>query len=77
MLCLNQVHSRGLKFGIYGSVGNKTCKGYPGNKYHMARDAATYAEWGVDMLKFDCCNPGPNFVTGKAIFDIESTGSYI
>lgn len=43
----------------------------------MARDAATYAEWGVDMLKFDCCNPGPNFVTGKAIFDIESTGSYI
>ncbi|XP_071126809.1 alpha-N-acetylgalactosaminidase-like [Mytilus edulis] len=61
---IDYVHSRGLKFGIYGSVGNKTCKGYPGNKYHMARDAATYAEWGVDMLKFDCCNPGPNFVTG-------------
>ncbi|XP_052076326.1 alpha-N-acetylgalactosaminidase-like isoform X2 [Mytilus californianus] len=69
---IDYVHSKGLKFGIYGSVGNKTCKGYPGNKYHMERDAATYAEWGVDMLKLDCCNPGPNFVTG-----FEQMGLYL
>jgi alpha-galactosidase len=50
------VHSKGLKFGIYGCAGNKTCGGYPGNRGHEYQDALTYASWGVDYLKYDWCN---------------------
>ena len=42
---------RGLKFGIYGDIGTKTCGGYPGMQDHLQRDAQTYADWGVDYLK--------------------------
>ncbi|XP_045204379.2 alpha-N-acetylgalactosaminidase-like [Mercenaria mercenaria] len=50
------VHSKGLKFGIYGDFGSKTCAGYPGSEYHMKLDAQTFADWEVDLLKFDGCN---------------------
>ena len=29
--------------------------GYPGSEGHEEQDAKTFAEWGVDMLKFDGC----------------------
>jgi len=50
------VHSKGLEFGIYSDAGTKTCAGRPGSKDHEAQDAKTYAEWGVDYLKYDWCN---------------------
>lgn len=50
------IHSKGLKFGIYNCAGNKTCAGYPGSRGHEFIDAATYASWGVDYLKYDWCN---------------------
>jgi alpha-galactosidase len=50
------VHSKGLKFGIYSDAGAKTCEGRPGTKGREGIDARTYAEWGVDYLKFDWCN---------------------
>lgn len=49
------MHSRGLKLGIYGDIGEKTCGGYPGTSGHIEIDAQTYAEWGIDMLKVDGC----------------------
>ena len=49
------VHSRGLKFGIYSSPGPKTCAGFEGSYGHEEQDAATYAAWGVDFLKYDLC----------------------
>ncbi|XP_071786708.1 alpha-N-acetylgalactosaminidase-like isoform X5 [Asterias amurensis] len=49
------VHSRGLKFGIYGDYGTKTCGGYPGSLNHLELDAQTFASWGVDSLKLDGC----------------------
>ncbi|XP_032628029.1 alpha-galactosidase A isoform X2 [Chelonoidis abingdonii] len=52
------VHSKGLKLGIYGDVGNKTCAGFPGSYGHYDLDAQTFADWGVDLLKFDGCNYG-------------------
>ncbi|KAM5127987.1 alpha-galactosidase A [Callospermophilus lateralis] len=52
----NYVHSKGLKLGIYADVGNKTCAGYPGSFGHYDIDAQTFAEWGVDLLKFDGCH---------------------
>jgi len=50
------VHSRGLKLGIYSSPGPLTCGGYTGSFGHAAKDAATYAEWGIDYLKYDWCS---------------------
>ncbi len=52
------MHVRGLKLGVYNDVGTMTCAGYPGCQGHMTRDAQTFADWGVDMLKFDGCNAG-------------------
>lgn len=50
------VHARGLKFGIYSSPGPKTCEGFEASWQHEARDAATFAAWGVDFLKYDWCS---------------------
>ena len=50
------IHSKGLKFGIYSSPGPKTCGGYEGSYGHEQQDASTYAEWGVDYLKYDLCS---------------------
>jgi len=52
------VHSKGLKIGIYSSPGPKTCAGYAGSYGHEEQDAKTYAEWGMDYLKYDLCSFG-------------------
>ncbi|CAI9607358.1 unnamed protein product [Staurois parvus] len=52
------MHDRGLLFGIYQDVGNKTCAGFPGSRDFYELDAQTFADWGVDLLKFDGCNYG-------------------
>ncbi|XP_057661411.1 alpha-N-acetylgalactosaminidase-like isoform X2 [Diorhabda carinulata] len=49
------IHSKGLKFGIYADYGIFTCAGYPGSLNHLEIDANTFADWGVDYLKFDGC----------------------
>lgn len=50
------IHSIGLKFGIYSCAGDKTCGERPGSRGHEYQDAITYAQWGVDYLKYDWCN---------------------
>ncbi|OQR70683.1 alpha-N-acetylgalactosaminidase isoform 1 [Tropilaelaps mercedesae] len=57
------MHERGLKLGIYGDAGTKTCCGYPGSMGHFELDAHTFAEWGVDMLKLDGCYIDPALMT--------------
>ena len=52
------IHSRGFKYGIYSSPGLKTCGGYAGSYGHEQEDAETYANWGVDFLKYDWCSAG-------------------
>src|SRR5450756_1840522 len=49
------VHSLGLKLGIYEDAGTATCAGYPGSLGHELVDAQTFADWGVDYLKYDNC----------------------
>ncbi|CAN1221874.1 unnamed protein product [Linum grandiflorum] len=50
------VHSKGLKLGIYSDAGFRTCsKKMPGSLHHEEQDARTFAEWGVDYLKYDNC----------------------
>ncbi|EMD29736.1 NPCBM/NEW2 domain-containing protein [Amycolatopsis azurea] len=51
------VHGKGLKLGIYTSAGTETCaRTMPGSLDHEEVDARTFAEWGVDYLKYDNCN---------------------
>ena len=50
------VHAKGLRFGLYSDAGTATCQKRPGSKDHESIDAKTYAEWGVDYLKYDWCN---------------------
>jgi len=52
------VHSKGMKLGIYSSPGPKTCGGYEGSYGHEEQDARTYAQWGIDYLKYDWCSAG-------------------
>jgi len=55
------IHSLGLKFGLYSCAGSRTCQGRPGSRGYQFQDARTYAEWGVDYLKYDwCSNEGQN-----------------
>uniref|UniRef100_A0A131YC88 Alpha-galactosidase n=1 Tax=Rhipicephalus appendiculatus TaxID=34631 RepID=A0A131YC88_RHIAP len=49
------MHARGLKLGIYGNVGTKTCAGYAGSLGNLYTDAQTFADWEVDMVKMDGC----------------------
>ena len=52
------LHGNGLKFGIYSSPGPKTCGEFLGSYQHEDQDAATYAGWGIDYLKYDWCSYG-------------------
>ena len=62
----NYIHSKGLKFGIYSSPGDKTCGGYAGSLDHEEQDAKMYAAWGVDYLKYDLCSFQDNMAKAKA-----------
>ncbi len=48
-------HSKGLKLGIYSGPGQMTCAGYTGSEGHEKEDAALFASWGIDHLKYDSC----------------------
>ena len=53
---IQYVHSLGLRFGLYTSAGTENCAHTSVGSYgHYATDAATFARWGVDYLKFDWC----------------------
>jgi alpha-galactosidase len=54
-LC-DDLHSKGIKAGVYSSPGPKTCGGYEGSYQHEDQDAQTYANWGFDYLKYDLCS---------------------
>lgn len=49
------IHSKGLKFGIYSSAGHFTCQKRAASLNFEMVDAKTYADWGVDYVKYDFC----------------------
>ncbi|KAF2670247.1 glycoside hydrolase [Microthyrium microscopicum] len=66
---ISQVHSYGLKFGIYSSAGLYTCGRYPGSLGYEQKDADLWASWGVDYLKYDNCYNQGQSGTPKLSFD--------
>ena len=61
------IHAKGLKFGMYSCAGQRTCADYPGSFDHEFLDAKTFAEWGVDFLKYDFCYK-PTSVDGPTLY---------
>ncbi|GAA0495792.1 hypothetical protein IRB23SM22_20170 [Alkalibacterium sp. s-m-22] len=61
------VHSKGLKLGIYSCAGTHTCAGYPGSFEHEFEDARQFAEWGIDLLKYDYCFK-PRQMSGELLY---------
>jgi len=51
-----EIHRRGLKFGLYTDAGTRTCQGYPASLGNETRDAKRFASWGVDFMKVDWCH---------------------
>ncbi|CUM53152.1 unnamed protein product [Debaryomyces fabryi] len=51
----DSIHDLGFKFGMYSSAGRYTCGGYPGSLNNEELDAQTFADWGIDYLKYDNC----------------------
>ena len=52
----NYVHSKGLRLGIYSDAALLTCAGYTASYGFEQQDAKTFAEWGIDYLKYDYCH---------------------
>jgi alpha-galactosidase len=52
---------------MYSCAGNLTCAGYPGSYEHEFVDAQTFADWGVDFLKYDYCYHTP-ILHGKYLY---------
>ncbi|MCL2388255.1 MAG: glycoside hydrolase family 27 protein [Defluviitaleaceae bacterium] len=61
------VHSKGLKLGIYSCTGTHTCAGHPGSLEHEFSDAAQFAEWEIDFLKYDYCFK-PRNISGELLY---------
>lgn len=61
------VHSKGLKFGMYSCCGTMTCAVYPGSFEYEFQDAETFADWGVDYLKYDYCFK-PSHIKGDLLY---------
>ena len=64
-VCADYVHEKGLKFGIYSDGGTMTCASAFGSYGYETIDANQYAEWGVDLLKYDYCNAPSDLATCK------------
>ena len=47
------IHERGLKFGLYAGAGVLTYANRAGSYGYERQDARKFAEWGVDLLKYD------------------------
>lgn len=54
------LHKRGFKLGVYSDAGVTTCaEAQPAGYGYEEVDAKTFAEWGVDYLKYDYCYAPP------------------
>lgn len=62
------LHARGFKLGIYTSPGPKSCAGYEGSYGHIEQDAKTFANWGVDYLKYDLCSGEAFYHTADTVY---------
>jgi alpha-galactosidase len=53
----------GLKLGIYSDTALQTCASYVASGGHEVEDAQQFADWEVDLLKYDNCFVTPEMVS--------------
>jgi alpha-galactosidase len=63
----DDIHALGLSLGVWSPVHD--CRGEPGGEGYETIDAETYADWGVDYLKYVGCGPDVNATTVSALTD--------
>ncbi|KAJ5708564.1 Alpha-galactosidase/alpha-n-acetylgalactosaminidase [Penicillium malachiteum] len=69
----DKIHAMGLKLGIYSSAGTLTCARYAGSLGYEEKDAALWASWGIDYLKYDNCYNQGEEGTPKLSYDRYNT----
>lgn len=52
----DDIHALGFRAGLYSSPGPTTCGGCEGSYGHELQDAAQWADWGFDYVKYDWCS---------------------
>ncbi|KAH0524493.1 hypothetical protein TsFJ059_006997 [Trichoderma semiorbis] len=65
----DDLHAQGFLFGMYSSAGELTCARYAGSLDHEMDDAQSFADWGVDYLKYDNCYHMGRFGTPLISFE--------
>ena len=63
------VHEKGMRLGIYSDAAPLTCGGYTASLGFEEQDAKTFAEWGIDYLKYDFCGAPPDWHTAIARYE--------
>jgi len=53
---VGKLNAMGFQVGIYSSCGNYTCEDMPGSFGFEEIDAKTFADWGMEYLKYDYCH---------------------
>lgn len=62
----DEIHHKGLKLGIYSDAAEYTCGGVTASLGFEELDAKTFAEWGIDYLKYDYCHAPKDVTTAFA-----------
>ncbi|KAI0434737.1 glycoside hydrolase family 27 protein [Xylaria sp. FL1042] len=75
----DKIHALGLKIGIYSSAGTETCAGYPASIGYESIDAASWAAWGIDYLKYDNCNVPSNWTDecNACVYSLYDPDNYV
>ena len=63
----DDIHSLGLKLGLYSNPGPWSCSGQVGSFDHELLDAQQFAQWGVDYLKYDWCTYDPALESSRKL----------
>jgi alpha-galactosidase len=64
------IHGLGLKIGIYSDAADRTCGHHPGSFGFEEEDAAQWASWGIDFLKYDYCGAPEDQATAISRYTI-------
>ncbi|MGL5245314.1 MAG: NPCBM/NEW2 domain-containing protein [Sarcina sp.] len=64
------INNLGLKLGIYSCNGTVTCEKYLASLNNEYVDAQTFADWGIEYLKYDYCFNTPISTTAPSISNI-------
>lgn len=62
---VDSIHKRDMKVGIYSDAAPLTCAGFTASLHFEKQDAKTFADWGIDYLKYDYCHAPEDVETAQ------------